>query len=135
LPSVYHLVTMKGYFFTLGEYRLHQTEGDCLGSGSDHLALWWSLSSRRAPPTQFSYSGSLRETKKLPYQESCPHLHRGPPSGHTSPLITSPSLIELFLNCKSSAGREEPGTWVTRQTGKARRTGKKLIRVTQARWL
>jgi hypothetical protein len=30
------------------------------------------------------------------------------------------TLIELFLNYKPSAGREEPGTWVTGQTGKSK---------------
>jgi hypothetical protein len=30
------------------------------------------------------------------------------------------TLIELFLNDKPSAGRGEPGTWVTGQTGKSK---------------
>jgi hypothetical protein len=30
------------------------------------------------------------------------------------------TLIELFLNYKPSAGRGEPGTWVTRQTTKSK---------------
>jgi hypothetical protein len=38
-------------------------------------------------------------------------------------------LIELLLNYKLSAGREEPGTWVTDKQEK------KLIRATPAGWL
>jgi hypothetical protein len=42
-------------------------------------------------------------------------------------LVTlEPPLIELFLNYKASSGRGEPGTWVTRQTGKIRQTDKKI---------
>jgi hypothetical protein len=37
-------------------------------------------------------------------------------------------LIELFLNYKPSAGRGEPGTWVTRQTGNSKQIDKKLNR-------
>jgi hypothetical protein len=41
-------------------------------------------------------------------------------------LVTLDPLIDrVVLNYKPSAGRGEPGTWVTSQTGKARQTGKK----------
>jgi hypothetical protein len=36
------------------------------------------------------------------------------------------TLIEMFLNYKLSTGREKPGTWVTRQTSKAKQIGKKI---------
>jgi hypothetical protein len=67
MSSVHHIWwPMKGHLFIWGQSRLHQTGGDCLGSGPDCPALQWSLSSRRVPPTppphtpQLSYGGSLR---------------------------------------------------------------------------
>jgi hypothetical protein len=46
------------------------------------------------------------------------HVSAGPlPMAMQALLVT---LIELFLNYKTSAGRGEPGTWVAGQTGKSK---------------
>jgi hypothetical protein len=50
-------------------------------------------------------------------------------------VALEPLTDSYFLNYKPSAGRGEPNTWVTRQTGKIRQTGKKNIDQGHSNWV